>query len=117
MPTVPLSGYPTVVGSQRLAVVQHAGPASYVQIDLTTGAGDALAAQSCGMRRIDSLDRVRTQDGTYDVIPVFTNTAGTPANGGQATVLLMWIVVATGDEVAADVDLSASIARLTAIGL
>lgn len=109
----PLGGYPTVFGDKRVAVVQHSGPASYVQMGTT---GDPVAAREGGLSRIHSMAPAVDATGVYMVIPIFTNLNATPANGGQTSVKCAWFTLAGMTEVAAAVDLHTKTVRLTMIG-
>jgi hypothetical protein len=103
-------GYPLSVGGKRLALAPngHAGPASYVQATTT---GDPLQAAEFGLKYIDAvLTSGVTSNGTYTVRPV------NPTDGPVQSVKLAWYVTATGAEVAAAVNLSASKVNLLVIG-
>ena len=115
-----VTGYPTVVGDKRLGVSVHAGPASYTQIGVATPptGGDSITAVELGLKVIEGiLGPSISQDGQYYAVPVFTNTQVNPANPGQTSVQLMWVVAATGAQVAGATNLSAKKVRVTAIGI
>ena len=104
-------GWPISIGGQfsyGLSPNGHAGPSSYVQI---AGGGDVLAAQEFGLKFLERVSGGYTSDGLYQVVAI------NPTNGPVATVALKWIVVATGAEVAAAFNLSASVVNLEAVGL
>jgi len=112
----PLDGFPTSWGSTRASIFPHAGPASYVQIVVSTSAGDKALASEAGLKYFDFLVGGLTDSGTYRVecIPIGPSTSiqGAPA----INYLLRWVVVATGAEVAGAVGLSAQVVRLLAVG-
>lgn len=116
----PLANYPDSFGSHRATVFPHTGPASYVQFtDTPVLAGDTVYASESGIHGFDAVIPVGLSDsGTYLVQGVAP--AGNPStsrNGAQATTwILRWVVVATGAEVAAAVNLSAEVVRLFALG-
>jgi hypothetical protein len=113
----PLDGYPTSWGSSRASVFPHAGPAVYVAAVVATDVGDhAQAAPQAGMKYFDLVVAGLTDSGTYLVQPLHRNSLRTPTGAQQTTILLKWIVVATGVEVAPGVDLSAEVVRLLGIG-
>lgn len=114
----PLNGeYPAVPGNKPISMADLDGPAIYaviVQASPPTG-GQLIQASAFGLSRIECvLGTVGSTDGKYSVV-AFLN----PLSDGQpATSLrLMWIVTATGAEVAAAVDLSGVSVRVAVIGL
>ena len=108
-----LKGFPDPVGGRSvLCVVDHQGPASY-----TTG-GETFPQQgiyggpnSLGLRSILWCSGGTSEGGLYRVIPIFGG-----GGGVHGTIKLQWWVISTGDQVAADVDLSGSVIRLLTIG-
>ncbi len=108
-----ITGYPDPVGGRSvLCVDDHQGPASY-----TTG-GETFPQQSpyggpnsLGLRSIVWCSGGTTEDGLYRVIPIFGG-----GGGVHATIKLQWWSIASGDQVAADFDLSGSVIRLLTIG-
>lgn len=121
-----MDGYPDAWGAHRASVVPHAGPASYTQITegvapaLATG-GDTISAIEAGQKFIDWVGGQLTDSAKYRVEPIPTTVSGVVASpqiqGVPATTYrLRWVVVATGAEVAAEVDLSTEIVRLLVIG-
>lgn len=112
----PLFGYPTSVGSSKLSVFPHTGPGTYVQVVLSTGAGDAATSAESGLKYFDYVSAGLTDSGTYRVEAVPKVVSTNPQGAAATTYLLRWIVVATGAEVAGAVDLSAQTVRLLAIG-
>ena len=118
----PLDGYPSSIGYQ-LAVVQGvAGPSSYTQV--VTGTAPAVATGGQTIRAVDFglkfFDFVVSTGLEDDGINRVECIPGAPSGGGPAgacsTYTLRWIVVATGAEVAALVDLSTKVVRVLAIG-
>lgn len=123
----PMDGYPTSFGSSRASVFPHQGPASYTQLDpgaapvLAAGGDVVEAGPEAGMKYFDFLVGGLSDSGTYDVRAAPTTQSGDPAvpsKLGQpgTTYRLLWIVVSTGAEAAAELDLSAEVVRLFAIG-
>ena len=99
-------------GRTKAFMVDHYGPASYV-----TG-GESWPQQStfggpnsAGLNGVNWVNGGITEDGTYRVVPV---TGGGGSKKGQ--IKLVWYVVATGAQVAAAVNLSASHLRLLVLG-
>lgn len=113
-----LSGYPQPIGQKYQTVCVHTGPASYTQV--TPGAapagGDTFYASEAGLKRVDSLVGSISDNGQYLVVPIFTDNVPSPGTGAQAQVKLMWIVAATGAEVAGGVGLSGRTVRMVAQG-
>lgn len=87
--------------------VDYIGPASYVQV---AGAGDTISAQQLGLKNIYGIAVSPSGSGTYAVYPMFTT------NKSAQSVELMWVVIATGAEVAGSVVLSAERVRLMVWG-
>jgi len=123
----PMDGSPTSFGSSRASVFPHQGPASYVQLDpgaapvLAAGGDVVEAGPEAGMKYFDFLTGGHSDSGTYYVIAAPTTQSGDPAipsKLGQpsTTYRLRWVVTATGAEAAADLDLSAEVVRLFALG-
>ena len=123
----PMAGYPTSFGSSRASVFPHRGPASYVALDpgvapaLSAGGDVVEAAPEAGMKFFDFLVGGHSDSGTYYVIAVPVTASGDPAAPTRlaqpsATYVLRWLDASTDTEVTADVDLSAEIVRLFAIG-
>ena len=109
--TVPFPGYPMAVGAKNLSIVPHAGPASYTQV--TTGplaGGDVVQAAEFGLKWIERINAGMTSDGLYTV-QAFNQT-----NGPVTSIILRWVVVSTGNQVAGAVNLSGSSVLLEAIG-
>lgn len=93
----------------------HNGPSSYTQI--TTGSpptgGDALQASDMDLKHMYVVLGVGlSDDGQYRVEAVWNGGIGSAAT----SVLLMWIVAATGAQVTGAVNLSARSVRLLALG-
>jgi len=88
-------------------ILSHAGQASYVQV---AGAGADVPSAGPGLNKgtlqvIGGIDSSKT----YVVYPVPPANASLPLLN---TVKLMWVVISTGAEVAAAVDLSGKYVRL-----
>jgi hypothetical protein len=108
-----IPGFPDPVGGRsKLCPVDHLGPVSY-----TTG-GETFPAQnvyggpnSLGLSGVIWVNGGYSESGTYRIIPIF-------GGGGavKGTIKLKWIVVSTGVEVAAAVNLNAEKIRLLVIG-
>ena len=116
----PLADYPDSFGAHRACVFSHAGPASYTQ--MTTGplaGGNTVQAVEAGIKYFDAVIPVGLSDsGVYRVEAVAP--VGNPSTNKQAAHAtswrLRWVVVATGAEAAALLDLSAQTVRLFALG-
>jgi len=119
MPSRNVTGYPQPVGSRRECVVQHPGPAAYVQVVVGVPAtgGDTLAATEAGLKAIDWASPAVSDNGQYIAYPIFTNTAASPLTAAQASVPVLWVVAATGAQVAGGVNLSARTVRFMVQGL
>lgn len=111
MPPAPFSDANGSIGACNyvLSPNAHAGPASYVQISGSTG-GDAVQAVEFGMKNMFRLSGGMSSNGLYQA------SALNPTDGPVASIRLRWVVVATGAEVAAAVNLSASKVNLEALG-
>ncbi|MGH9421749.1 MAG: hypothetical protein ACRD3J_17355 [Thermoanaerobaculia bacterium] len=121
-----MDGYPDSFGSHRASVFPHQGPASYVQVTEGTAPalatdGDEVQAIEAGMKYFEYVSAGLTDSATYRVecIPeTISGVVAAPASIPQPSLAyrLRWVVVATGAEVAAEVDLSDEIIRLFAVG-
>ena len=121
MATKTLTGYPIpgALSTRTVSIIQHVGPNPYAPVVVaapSTG-GDPITAATFGLKTIEALIGGISDNGQYEVVPVFTNTntSAQAAAGGQTTVNLQWRTAATGAEAGA-IDLSARTVRLTAIG-
>lgn len=120
----PLDQYPDSFGSHKSGVFPHAGPAAYVQTDASisplpavlTG-GDVVEGSEFGVKLIEFLTGSLSDDGLYFVRPFPKAQSDFQVGASQPTYGLEWRVSATGAQVAADVDLSASVVRLFALGV
>jgi hypothetical protein len=112
----PLHGYPQAIGASMLSILPHTGPASYVQIVHATGVGDSVSGPEAGLKYFDWVSGGLTDSGTYRIEAAPKTVSTSPQGAAATTYLLKWVVVATGAEVAAAVDLSAQTVRLMAIG-
>jgi hypothetical protein len=109
-----VKGFPQSDGGKIESVIDHTGPASYVQLAAATPptGGDPITAAAFGMKSIEYLDCSMDNTGTYNV----TATNGAPDALGRPTWLLAWYVAATAAQAAGAVNLSASHVRIRAIG-
>jgi hypothetical protein len=118
----PLYGYPTSHGSTRAAVFSHAGPASYTPLvpqsppAVPVDDGDVVEAIEAGMTRLDYVSGGVTDDGLYQVLAVPVTNSDVRPGAASTTWRLLWIDLATGNQVASAVDLSGSVVRLFALG-
>jgi len=112
----PLHGYPQSIGASVLSILPHTGPASYVQVVHATGVGDSVSGPEAGLKYFDWVSGGLTDSGTYRIEAAPTTASTSPAGAAAPTYLLKWVVVSSGAEVTAAVDLSAQIVRLMAIG-
>jgi hypothetical protein len=116
----PLTDFPDSFSAHRASVFAHTGPASYTQ--MTTGplaGGDTVEAVEAGMTFFDAVIPIGLSDsGVYRVEAVAP--VGNPSTNKQAaharTWLLRWVVVSTGAEAAALLDLDGETVRLFAVG-
>ena len=99
-----LPGYPDAVGHRRIWCGYGHGMASYVQ------SGDILSVPA-GTLYIDSVSVASDSTGTYEIWPV---TSG--GVGSRKSWILLWVVRATGVEVAVATNLSASNVQLWGFG-
>lgn len=108
--------FPKVPGDQMWSVVDVTGPASYV--DVTPGSpgpplvpptgGQQLLPQDFGLQMLLFVSAMASFDGLFSVVAI-----PQPANDGSLDrVILQWIDLSTGAEVAAGTDLSASTVRV-----
>lgn len=106
-----------VSGRNKVITVDHYGPASYttggetwpsVNPNQVTGGPNSLGEAS--VINILALTGI-TESGTYRLLPIFGGKGAIKSN-----VKLKWFVVATGLEVAAAVNLSAEVIRLSVLG-
>lgn len=108
--------YPAPPGNKRHSIIDISGPASYVQIAVATPptGGQQVAAAVFGLTQIEWSQSMGSDDGQFDIV-IF----GQPLqkNKPLAFITLMWIIAATGAQVAGAVNLSARTARIFAIGL
>ena len=93
----------------------HAGqlfgvPVAYTGAAAYETGGDTLTAQQLGLKNIYAITGGYSQDGSHIAIPLFTS------NKAVQSLLMKWVVVDTGDEVANDADLSGEIVRLMVWG-
>jgi hypothetical protein len=115
-----MTDYPTAWGDKKVSMIVHDGPVLYAPIVQDTpspSGGDVVTAQEFGLKSIDAVFAMGSDNGQYDVVAFAI--AGNPVSsfGGLpcAGVTLMWRVAATGAEAAA-IDLSARSVKLLAVG-
>ena len=117
----PLDGYPDSWGATKASVLPHTGPASYTQLvpgtppAAATG-GDRIQAVSAGLKWIDFVVGGLSDSGVYRVETVPAGRSGGPQGQQKTYYTLRWVVVATGAEAAALLNLSAEVVRLLVIG-
>lgn len=117
----PLDGYPTPFGSSLASVMGIVGPAAYAQLvagvapAVATG-GQTIYARDFGLKYFDYVVAGLSDTGTYRVECVPGDRSGSGPKGACLTYTLRWVVVATGAEAAALLDLDAEIVRVLAIG-
>lgn len=117
----PLDGFPTSLGSNRASVNGITGPSSYTQIvpgtppAVATG-GQSINAQLFGMKYFDYVVAGLSDSAVYRVECIPGARSGLGPKGATTTYTLRWVVVATGAEAAAELDLSAEIVRILAVG-
>lgn len=102
-----LPGYETYWGNKKVEIIEHFGPASYA-----TG-GETYTASQVGWGGFDRVSASISYSGTYQMRVLY----GSTAVGAVASVKIMWVVIATGAEVAAAVNLSTEITRLELLGV
>lgn len=116
----PVSGFPDVFGKHGVALVEHTGPASYVQVSGSAG-GDVLKTPSfggstqVGTRSYAYVDCAMDYSGVYVVYPIYSS-LNTPNAGIRTQIQLKWVTASTGAEVAPGTNLSAKTVRLLVIG-
>ena|SRR5579872_2439517 len=106
--------YPQALGSRRISVIDHVGPASYTQVTVATPptGGDIVQASEFGLKYLEAVLVEGSDNGAYDG-------AAFPLSGQlqpSTSVALEWITAHTGAEVAGATNLSARTMRLLAIG-
>jgi hypothetical protein len=125
----PLSGYPIQVSEKIDLVIDHDGPASYVNTGTFNTSGEQLNASDFGLGGIEyiEIDGI-SSDGLNYVYPIpgATITGAVnlqPAPGPQQpgaavqTVILHWYVLSTNVEVANTVNLSGKYVRMRIRGV
>lgn len=106
MANVPVSGYPTPIGSKTRMTFDHTGPASYSNIGTNSGTGDVINASDLGFGGFDSLApafggfvEAYSQSGNF-IVKMFTGSTGTtpsqsiPSGGAFPKVVLQWFTTA-----------------------
>jgi hypothetical protein len=103
------------MGDRYISVADHAGPASYATLVVAsppTG-GDTVSVAEFGFKSsITAVMQGMSDDGQYLVKAVDTQ----PGRGEIKTLQMIWVVAATGAQVANATNLSARKVRLFAIG-
>lgn len=117
----PLDGYPQSTGATRECVEGVAGPTSYTQLVPGTAptpatGGQTIRASDFGLKWFDYVSAGLTDTGINRVECVPGARSGVGPKGACATYTLRWVVVATGAEVAALVNLSDEIVRVRVQG-
>lgn len=113
----PLSGYPTSWGNKKVTIAPIAGPSVYVEYVAPSTGGQEVQAHPYGVKVIDKVIAGISRSGLYRVECV--QIEASTVNGvslGATQFILMWFVIATGAQVAADVDLDAEIVDVMIIG-
>ena len=119
------AGQQPLAGDRKMVLTQHTGPTSYTAITAGTPpaaptGGDAISAQACGLKFIESVIVLGDSSGTYTGIayqPPVSKTGNPAGQGGAATsVPLAWITAHTGAEVAGATDLHLAQLQLVVIG-
>jgi hypothetical protein len=108
-----LPGYPMAVGAKRESIAIHYGPASYATVvtGATPSGGDTLRASEFGLKYLEDVNPAVSTDGLYWVDYVSPPGVSTPAS-----VILIWTLAATGAQVTAGTNLSASGVRVRGRG-
>lgn len=118
----PLDGFPTSWGSNRASVNGITGPASYTQITpgsppaVATGGQTIYPSADFGLKYFDYVVAGLSDSGAYRVECIPGARSGLGPKGAASTYTLRWVVVATGAEAAAELDLSDEIVRVLAVG-
>jgi hypothetical protein len=99
-------GYPQAEGLKKVSVIDHVGPASYVQAG---GGGDVLVGLPFGVNWIEHVDGGIDNTGTYFVVAIKNP-------GQQNSVKLMWFTIVGMTEVASTTNLSGSTVSLVLRG-
>jgi len=100
----PIKDARDTLGIRFLHTIDHDGPSSY-----TTG-GETIQATVFGMKEVVGIDCSGSDNSAHSTVPVFVK------KGNTTSFKLMWIVVATGLEVANGINLSGRFVKLTAMG-
>lgn len=109
--------YPAPPGNKRESLIDIAGPASYTQIAIVAGAptgGFAIAASVFGLTQIEWAQCMGSDDGQFDGC-IFCQPF--QKNKPVVQITVMWLVAATGAQVAGATNLSARTMRIQARGL
>jgi hypothetical protein len=117
-----LAEYPTPIGDKILSIFVHK-VGIYAAIDFDGDfpiGGDPVHALEAGLKTFDAVVPLGV-DSSYNYrVEVFSTNGNTPGLGTGAvpsrTILLRWVVIATGAEVANGTDLTGYTIRLLAIG-
>jgi len=116
-----LDGYPVSWGASVAAVNGITGPASYTQLTpgtppaVATG-GQTIYPRDFGMKYFDYVVAGLSDSGAYRVECIPGEQSGIGPKGACASYTLRWVVVATGAQAGAALDLDAEVVRCLAIG-
>ena len=99
-----VKGFPDNWGLHSVPIVEHLGPASYVQ------GGELIKAPLFGVRAYAHITGGLTYSGTYRVECLY------PGTGIRSSVNLFWSVVSTGQQVTNGTNLSGEMVRLKVVG-
>lgn len=115
---MPLPLYPSPPGNKNWSLHGIVGPASYTAVSPASGnptGGQSVPASSFGLGSIEAAWVVAgSDDGTY-YAHIFLSPY--EKGGGSPSIIVQWIIAATGAEVAAAFNLSARTLRVMAIGI
>lgn len=109
-----LAEYPAPPGNKNRTIATLAGPASYTQIGIAsppTG-GQVVVASTFGLVDIEFATASVSDNGQYAAHVIFDKNP----QGAVQQIRLLWVLAATGAQVAGAVDLSARTVRLTVEG-
>lgn len=121
----PLDSFPDSWGANRAAVVDHAGPSSYIPMQpgsptaVPIDDGDRVYATEGGLKLITYCSAGIANNGLYEAVavPLNTSTDTQPSpTSGTTAYGLVWYVINTRTQVTEGVDLSASVVRVLMVG-
>ena len=119
----PVFGYPQPWGSKIAYLFDHSGPASYVQYNASTGAGDIINASDLGFGGFEFISTSwagYSNSGNYILVIQQSKANESPKGSADKRFTVQWFTTsaafgAISTEVSAAVDLSAEYGRLKAI--